>query len=444
MNVVPLLPKEIQNLINRHPKFSLVMKGLSYLVSERLLKILIGFFVHAYIARHLGPDHFGKLTYIVKIVNVFYSFGVFGVDELIVKHLLSGKYAENDIFKTVLRLRLQMSLLGFIALVVFLIVFQPESYAFSLLVFIYGINIFIQSFNVFDLKFHARMNFSPLFWANNIAYFTASALRVFGVWCGKGISFFLATYIVGEIILKTLVLRTFSFKGLIAASSIKDLRVDIFRTSWPYFLSSFILVFDQRVSFFFIEKFLSLNDLGNYSVAVTLVDLWGFLPLAIAAVVFPSIVSSFNENKSSYQSRIQYLADTLVWISFLFCIVTFLGSNLIVTLLYGERYSMAGSVLALYSLTAIPAFFNISRIKWLTLENKLKDWLIINLFCISLNIISHYFFVKVYGIQGAIYSYLGSQLIGNVVAAIFLDSARKSLIIFMKALVFPYRLLRKV
>ena len=146
MNIVTMLPRGIQGFIQRHPGLALVARGLGYILSERLLKILIGFFVHAYMARYLGPEHFGKLTYIIKTVTVFFVFGTFGVDEIVVKLMLGGEYREEDIMKTVVKLRLKMSFLGLLALALFLLIFQPESLLFSILTMAYGVNIFIQAF----------------------------------------------------------------------------------------------------------------------------------------------------------------------------------------------------------------------------------------------------------------------------------------------------------
>lgn len=444
MNLIAVLPRGIQEFIERHPGLSLVAKGLGYLLSERLLKILIGFFVHAYMARYLGPEHFGKLTYIIKTVTVFFVFGTFGVDEIIIKLLLAGEHREEDIIKTVVKLRLKMSVLGLLALIVFLVIFQPESLMFSLLTVAYGVNIFIQSFNVYELSFQAHMNFKPLFWGNNLSYFISSGLRVAGVIFHQGITFFLATYLAGELILKTFMFKSLGLKRAAGGKDSSSLRRDLFQKSWPYFISTFVLMFDQRVSFYFIEYFRSLEELGNYSVAVTLVDLWAFLPTAIAAVVFPSIVSSHKLDENKYNLRIQYLSDVLCWISYAFAVSLFVLAPIVVSILYGDRYPGAGEILALYGLTAIPLFYNFSRIKWFTLENRLSDWLWINLVCTTLNIVGHFYLVPQMGVKGAIYSYLGAQAVGNVVVMGFSESARRSVLIFLKTFSFPFRLMKKI
>lgn len=444
MDLTKHLPAGAKDFIERHPKFKLALRSFSYLFSERIIKIFIGFFVHAWLARHLGPDHFGKLSYIVKTVTVFFAFGLFGVDELIIKYIMEGRYAEKDILKTVLKLRLKMSLLGLIALGIFLVIFQPEGWVFSLITFIYGVNILFQAFNVYELSFHSRMDFKPLFWANNISYLSASLLRVVGILINGSITFFLATYIWGEAVLKLMILNKVKWKEAFSGRNIPELSKIISKESIPFFLSSFVVLLDQRVSFFFIEKYLSLTDLGNYSVAVTLVDLWIFLPTAVAASVFPTIVTAYSNNKIKYEIRIQYLSDVLTWLAFGFSIGVILTSELVIKLLYGDRYLEAPRALSLFAITTIPVFFNLGRIKWMTLENRLKEWLWINTVCLVLNFTGHIVLVPKYGIDGAIGSFLASQVIGNLVMLPVFHSNRKSFVMFMKTFTFPFRLTQKI
>ncbi len=433
--------EKFQTFLGEHPKAKTVIKGFGYLFSERMLKFFIGFFVHAMVARHLGPEHFGKLSYIIKTVNIFYTFSLFGVDEIIMRELMGTTYERNDILKTVFRIRIIMALVGFLFLGAFLLLAQEGDSKFTLLTYIYGLNVFLQAFNLFELSFQAKLSFKPLFWANNISYIFSSGLRVLGVFLKSTVSFFLSTYIIGEIILKLLVQRQMGFSFLQGKYN-KEFAEQLIKASYPYFLSAFVVLLDQRLSFVFIERFRTPGELGNYSVAVTLVDLWLFLPTAVTASVFPTIITAFNGHKEQYSIRIQYLADILVWLGIAFFIGVFLSADLVIHLLYGSRYEEAPEALWLYALTTVPVFFNLARLKWLSLEKNLNDWLWFSAFCLALNFVGHYYLVPNYGIRGAILSFLLSQFIGNFVMSVFSKNIRHSMLIFLKTLIFPLRLVK--
>ncbi len=436
------LKQKLSSFNLAHPKAKKVFRGFSYIFSEKMLKFVTGFLVHAYVARYLGPDKFGKLSYIIKTVNVFYTFSLFGVDELIIKHLLDKRFSREDILKTVLRIRLSMSVLGFIILSLFILLSHPEGTEFSLITLFYGLQIFTQAFNLFELDFHSRLTFRPLFWANNISNVFASLLRVFGVLVEMGIPYFVCTYLAGEVLLKSIIQWRLGFK-IFAGKYNPDLAKAIIQSSWPHFLAAFVVLVDQRVSFIFIEEFPKGDALGNYSVAVTLVDLWIFLPMAVCSAVFPTIVTAFSDNKKAYEERIQYLADIMVWFALGFCFGVFLTADVIIDVLYGGKYQTAPEIIRWYALITIPMFFNLARVKWMALENHLFDWLKISALALFLNLCFHYLLVPSWGVRGAICGYLLAQILSNLISSILLVSARRANSLFFKTCFLPFKILKQ-
>jgi O-antigen/teichoic acid export membrane protein len=56
-----------------------------------------------------------------------------------------------------------------------------------------------------------------------------------------------------------------------------------------------------------LKSMVDANAVGNYSVAVTVSELWYFIPLTIASSVFPSIIQSKINSLEKYYRRLQYL-----------------------------------------------------------------------------------------------------------------------------------------
>ena len=80
----------------------------------------------------------------------------------------------------------------------------------------------------------------------------------------------------------------------------------------------------------------------------------------------------------------------------------------------------------------------------MTLENKLNEWLVINTVCLIFNLVGHIYLVPLKGIDGAIGSYIASQILGNVLMSLVFKSSRKSLLMFMKVFTFPLRVTQKI
>jgi O-antigen/teichoic acid export membrane protein len=365
------------------------------------------------------------------------------VDEIILQLLIDKRYPRVDVLKSVLVLRLMMSLIAFLILGFFLYFFKSEDSAFSLLIFFYGIQIFIQAFNLFELDFQSQLEFKPLFWANNISNIFGAGLRVIGIWLSMSVPYFISTYLAGDILLKSIVQWRLGFKALKGRFD-PNIVNRLAKSSWPFFLAAFVIVLDQRISFMFIEELLTGEELGNYSVSVTLIDLWAFLPAAVCSAFFPTIVSVFKVNQAAFENRIQYLADMMVWMSFLLILGVHLFADVALELLYGYHYSKAVGFIKLYSFVTLPMFFNFARIKWMSLENQLFDWLKLSVFSLVLNFTFHKYLVPLHGVQGAILSYLLSQLIVNAIGGLLMDSSRYSLRIFLRTITFPIRMIQKL
>ncbi len=437
------LKKKLISFNDAHPSAKKVFRGLSYIYFEKILKLITGFLVHAYVARYLGPDKFGELSYIIKTVNIFYTFSSFGVDDLIIKNLLDKNFNREDIFNTVLRLRLLTSAVGFVLLLFLLLLSKPDGNQFSFLTLLYGLQIFTQAFNLFELDFQSQLNFKPLFWANNISNVFSSGLRVLGVIAKMGIPYFVCTYLAGEVLLKSIIQFRLNFK-IFNGSYIPEVAKSLIQSSWPHFLAGFVVLADQRISLIFIKELLPLNALGNYSVAVTLVDLWIFLPVALCATLFPTIISVFSNNNKAYESRIQYLADIMVWSALVFCFSVFIAADFVIDLLYGSKFQGASEIIRWYSLVTIPMFFNIARVKWMSLEKNLLDWLKTSTLALILNLCFHYLLVPRLGIEGGILAYLSAQIISNLISCIWLVSARRSIRLFLKTYLLPLKILKKI
>ena len=54
-------------------KFSKYFANTSWLLGERVLRMIISLFVGIYVARYLGPERYGLLSYTVSFVWLFSS-----------------------------------------------------------------------------------------------------------------------------------------------------------------------------------------------------------------------------------------------------------------------------------------------------------------------------------------------------------------------------------
>ena len=68
--------------------FRKYFKNTSWLLGERILRMAISLFVGIYVARYLGPERYGLLSYALSFVWLFSSLASFGLDDILVRELV--------------------------------------------------------------------------------------------------------------------------------------------------------------------------------------------------------------------------------------------------------------------------------------------------------------------------------------------------------------------
>ena len=77
----------------------------SWLLGERILRMAISLFIGIYVARYLGPERFGLLSYSLSFVLLFSSLASFGLDDILVRELLKQPKHRNDLLGSVFWLK---------------------------------------------------------------------------------------------------------------------------------------------------------------------------------------------------------------------------------------------------------------------------------------------------------------------------------------------------
>lgn len=433
--------------LQTRPFLSKIVYSFGFLTSERIIRILVGLFVHAQMARYLGPDAFGKMNYIVRWVTIFTTIPLYAMDDSIVRDLLKtdDKKNINSIIMNVSVLRVLLSVGSFLLLGASLLILQPQNTKFMGLTMFYGLAILTTPFFTFELTYLKDLQIKSLFHARIFSFGASSVLKYLGCVTGLSIIYFLTVYLLENLLVSILVLKNYianyySSEWKIDKAYLKNL----LRLCTPLFAASFTLLVDQRVSLIFIEKYCSLTDLGNYTVAQTLVDLLAFIPLAVTTSIYPSLIKVHESNPDLYRHRLQQYMDIMVWTSIAFIVGTFIVAPYVITILYGPKYPGADKLLQIAILMTLFSHVNLVRLRWFTIEKRIYSWLTLSIFSLVVSLTLQYFITPTYGVTGSLWAYLAGGVLSNVLISIFNEDVRKSLQMFAKSFLFPIRIYKRI
>jgi len=163
------------------------------------------------------------------------------------------------------------------------------------------------------------------------------------------------------------------------------------------------------------------ESVGVYSAAVRISEVWYFIPMVIAASVFPSIIEAKKQGEALYYQRLQKLYNLMVVLALAVAIpMTFL-SELVVTLLFGNAYVQAGSVLSIHIWAGLFVFLGLASGKWFIIEGLQRYSFYRTLFGAVANIVLNLIMIPKFGVLGA----ASATVISYAIAGLFSDVLQK-------------------
>jgi PST family polysaccharide transporter len=427
------LPPFLRRRVEGREQVQNVLGNITWLSFDKILRLGVGLFVGVWVARYLGPELFGQLSFALAFVALFSPLASLGLDAIVVREIVRSPEDTAVTMGTCFELRLAGSIVALIAASLTILLLRPTEQLMLLLVLIAGAAFLFQTFDVIDLWFQARVQAKYVVYAKNAAFLTVSAAKVGLILSGAGLLAF-AWMVLAETAL--------SAAGLILVyaqrhQSIFDWKPEwrraknLLQESWPLLLAGVSVVLYMRVDQVMIGSLLNDAEVGKYSVAVKLVEIWYFVPSAIAASVFPALIKARHEDEEFYRRRLQLFYDFMSAIAFGIALIAFIFADQIIRLLYGRTFVDAAPILAIYAWATIPVFLGVASGQHLVVENRTRVALYRTAIGGVVNVLLNLVLIPKFGTIGAAFASLCSYTIATFVVVFFKGLQRDALMMAM-------------
>lgn len=401
----------------------------SWMLFEKVLRIIAEIFVGIWVARYLAPDNFGILNYSLSYVFIFSAVATLGLDTIVVRELVRDEQKRNLILGTSFVLKIIGAVLLFILLGVSLFLLQVET---STLIFILiiGASSIFKSFNVIESYFQANVlaKYSSL--SNIIMLSFSSLLKITLILTKAPLITFVCVVLLDSVILALFYFVFYKKTGLKISSwkfGFPEAK-RLLSFSWPLMLAGVVVGVYMRIDQLMIAWLMDgYDNVGQYAAAVRLSEGWSFISMVITASLFPAIVNAKKNNPKLYNYRMQQLYNLLVWLAILVAIPSTLFADLIFEYLYGIAYKGSAVVLKVHVWSAIFGFIGVAYTKWLITEGFIKKVLYRSLFGVVTNIGLNFILIPKFGIVGAAIATLISQMAANIAYDFFDPDVRIAL-----------------
>lgn len=408
-------------------------------MAQQIYSMFLSLFIGAVSARYLGPANYGLLNYGATLIMITGSITSLGLDEIIMNALVIHKDERGTYLGTALMLRLIASVLGIFAIAVIIVILEPNNKLLWWITILQSIQLFGTLYMVFNYWFQAELKSKYV----SIAYIVG--LTVSGVWrislliMKASVQFFAFTSSLQGFIVLAIVAYCY-FK--VSNEKLKwnaDYAKDLLKLGYHYILSGIAVMIYMQMDKVMIGKILGEEQLGFYSAASHIANLWLFVPKAIINSARPIVLEGKNIEKNTSKKGV-YLSRLVCLVFAMIVIGLFVGACftsfgwLVIKILYGKAYMAAVPVLTiLIWATSLSQLGTINGI-WIASEGYNK-WLKYTVWAGAFtNLLFNFWLIPIAGIVGAAIATFLAQFVVQFIAPLFIPDLRQYFLVYFKAL----------
>jgi O-antigen/teichoic acid export membrane protein len=394
-----------------HGGFRRYFANTGWMFFGQMFSLLISFFIGAWIARYLGPQNFGVLSFSMSFVGLFSFIASLGLDGILSRELVKFPEKENELMGTAMGLKLIGGSAAFLLSVSAAFIFEHDPFI-RLLIILFSFTFILQAISVITTFFQANVWAKKIIKVQLIAMAVSSILKILAIIFGLGVFWIMLIYILDGVWGGWGLILTYRKNGL----KIREWRFNwnlalgILADAWPLMLSGAAASIYMKIDQVMIGKMLGETKVGLYAAAVKISEIWYFIPVIICTSLFPAIINAKKSDKTSYKKRLHDLYWLMFFLATALAVPISILANPIVALIFGQRYLPAAGALQIHIWAGIGVFWGLALSQYLISENRTVVNLVLTLSSAVLNIILNLFLIRSWGINGAAMATLISYL----------------------------------
>lgn len=394
--------------------FKRYFKNTSWLFVEKILMLGFSFAVGAVVARYLGPDQLGLLSFAQSLIGFLYIFSALGMESVLTRDLVKSPEKQNQILGSAVYLRILGSLFSWV-LIAMVLFFSEETRNSSGLIIVLGTGYIFRIFEVIKSSFEARVESFRLVKIRLVQTLIVGGMKISLILLEAPLIWFAVAILVEYIIIAVWYSQKYNAHVGKLGNWRKETEVarGLIRDSWPFILSTLAIVIYMRSDQLMIKYFLSDEDNGYYSVALKLSEMWYFFPALIIDSLYPAIVNAKKTAEKLYVERMENLFSIMFVGGLGIAVFMTLFGPYILELAYGSEYNPAKDVLVIHIWGILFAYLGSVAGKWLLTENLQRFTFYRTILGAIANVALNLWWIPKYGITGAAAATLVSQIIAS-------------------------------
>ncbi|WP_234736666.1 flippase [Tellurirhabdus bombi] len=372
---------------------------------DRIFRMAAGMLIGVWLARYLGPEQFGQLNYATVFPAILLPVASLGLATVLVTELITKKLASTDeLLSTAFFLRLLAGLVSFLAIGVAAYLFYGDQPTLVYMILFSASTLVFQSADVIDLFFQAEVQARRSVLAKSVVFLFSTLLRAYLLIVQADLLAFSALILFDA---GLTALSLFVFYGRYRSESFLHWRFNarlaqqLFQAAWPLMISDFFIFIYMRADQFMLESLASSAELGRYSAALRLSEVWYFIAAALVSSFYPSILQLREKDEAAFLKGYQQLLSLLAFISIGIAVGTLFFADMLVDLLFGNQYEGVAQILIVHIWAGVFVFLGVGTSNWFVLYGRQRFMLYKTIAGAGVNVALNGILIPKYGAVGA-------------------------------------------
>lgn len=395
------------------------------------------------LARHLTVADYGLYSYATTLAVMGTMVMTAGLSGLAVKALVHDRANEARTMTALVLIRELFAALGYTAFL--LISLTSDDDVATAVTAISLVVLFARGLDASELWFQSRAESKYTAPVRIGAVVAALVARVVGIMLGLDLTGFIIIYVAEAVLTSGGLLWRYLSDRRSPRFAKPDLETpkNLLGDSWLLLLGGIANQVNTRADIPLLQALSGATAVGLYSAAARLSELFYFLPAVFMTAYFPRLLNIrkvHGPESARYRREMQRAYDLACWVGILIAVVVVLVGPWALTLLYGEAYESAGSVLRIHVIALPFVFMGAVFSKWILAEGYLVASLTRHVLGAGLNVGLNVILIPHYGILGAAYATVVSYAVAQYLSCFASKNTRPAGVQMTLAIVWPLRL----
>lgn len=411
------------------------VKNAGYLVAGKLIQMVFSLFIGLLTARYLGPSNYGLISYAGAYTAFFSSLCTLGINSVIVKEIIDHPNEEGMVMGTSLGLQAISSFISAIMIICIVCVVDMGETVTICIVALAAIGMIFHVSDTLKYWFQSKLESKVTVRATFIAYIISSIYKIFLLATNTSVIYFASVLSLDYICFGILMFRQYRkyrgdrlrFSGIYAT--------ELLHKSCHFILPGLMVAIYGQTDKMMLKQMMGEAEVGFYSTAVSLCNVWCFVLTAVIESAYPSIMETAKlRNEELFRKQNIQLYSIVFYLSITVSLFFVLFARPIIGVMYGESYFPAIEPLRIITWYTAFSYLGVARNAWIVARGKQKHLLKIYSTAAVSNIALNGLLIPSLGAIGAAVASLVAQLVTTMVVPFFIRELRTNALMMLEAM----------